>query len=399
MPEKNIVIAGGGFAGISALRRIKRHRDLLERKFKVILVDRKPFFEFLPMLPDVVGGWMSPDALRIDLKYFAGRAGAEFVKGRVENVDACNREITVEGEKIAYEYAILATGSKTNFYGNSNLRDFCFKLDNVDDAVRIRDLVLRRVLSGAPTHVLIAGGGYTGVEIATNLRFLLKGKGGEFRVSILEKAEDILMAIPEWIRMEVKRELEKLGIEIITGDSLKDYDGNNILLESGKKISDAVCIWTAGVKTSGYLAKLGFSAVRTRVVVDERLCPKDQRSEGVFIAGDSASFSVDLPERPLRMAIMFAMGQGKTAADNVLRGIKKKTPGKYRPVDLGYLIPMAHGKAFGTVMGIKARGLAGYLLHYFMCVYRSEWGNRKDVLKSLLSKSVKNREGGKNGKK
>ena len=90
------------------------------------------------------------------------------------------------------------------------------------------------------------------------------------------------------------------------------------------------------------------------------------------------------------MAVMFSLGQGKLAAKNILNSLKGKKLEKYKAVDLGYLIPVATGKAAGIIMGRRVNAKVGYFLHYLMCFYRAEWTNKFMMLKYWL-------RGGKSG--
>jgi NADH dehydrogenase len=397
MSRKNIVIAGGGFAGVSALRRFGKHKHLIGRDFDLILIDKKPYFEFLPMLPDVIGGWMTPELLRCGLADLAKRSGADFLNEKIQKLDPGNRIIKTDRREIDYEYAVLATGSETDFYGSTDLAGSCLKLDNVDDAIAIKNTILAKAESSPETNVFIIGGGYTGVEIATNADLLLKEGKYKYRICIVEKSDEILMMIPRWMRVSVKRELAKLGIEVTCGDSIKEYDGSEAVFGSDKRIGNAVCIWAAGVRTPRFMADPEFTKKRTRVVVDEDLSPRNAPYKNIFMAGDNACFTDGNSGKDLRMAVMFSMGEGKTAADNIAYNVRGKHLVGYAPVDLGYLVPMAHRKAPGMVLGIRVGGVLGYIMHYFMCAYRSVWRNKTGILKELVLKFMK--KGGTNGQK
>ena len=380
------MIAGGGFAGISALRRLKKHKRVLKRGFKLMLLDSKPYSEFLPMLPDVVGGWMRPELLRYDLASLAEKQGAEFIRTGITSLDSANRIIKTGAGDIPYEYAVLATGSMTNFYGSADLQNSCMKLDNIDDAELINRSILEKAGKAGELNIIVVGGGYTGIEIATNINYLLMDRNVEYRVCVIERADDILLMLPGWIRKGVKRELDRLRIHVMTSDALREYDGSKATLSSGKEFNNALCVWSAGVKTPEYIDGSEFNKQKGRIRVDEQLRPLDPPREGVFIAGDTADFSHGLYKKPLRMAVMFSMGQGKTAAENVVKSILKKPLVKYRPLDLGYLVPVASGKALGKVMGMSVKGFPGYFMHYFMCAYRSEWGNRTGIMSEFIKK-------------
>ncbi len=386
MSKKNIVIAGGGFAGLSALRRLSGFKKSSLTDFNLVLIDRKDAFEFLPMLPDVTGGWLDPEGLRSDLKKACNSQRCEFIKDEVTGIDIARRKITFSNSSLDYEYLLISSGSETNFFSSSNERPGVYKLDNVDDAIKIRKALLKRVEEAPPVNIVIVGGGYTGIEIATNINYLLGRRGANHRIFILERANDILTMVPGWIRDEVRKELMKLNIEIISGDSLKEYDGETVFLESGEKKEHAFCIWAAGVKTPSFVDKIEAEKERTRIKVTEELWMKNAQDKNVFVAGDASAFFDERAKNFLRMAVMFSIGQGKVAAANIGNTVLKKPLIKYRPIDLGYLIPMAHGKAPGVVMARRIHGSLGYLMHYFMCIYRSETINKMRVVRDLLKK-------------
>ncbi len=388
MSKTNIIIAGGGFAGVSALRYFFRYRHLLDKNFKLILIDRKEYSEFLPMLPDVIGGWLNPDVLRLDLRLLSGKLGCEFIKGDIELLNLEKKKINVSGRDIDFQYVVISSGSETNFYGNDKFGKMFYKLDNVEDAVKIKTALLEKVRAAQQINVVIIGGGYTGVEIATNVKFLLERQKIIHNIYVIEKAPDILTVVPDWLRNEVRQELERLKIECICQDAVKNYEGETLTLDSGRQIKDAFCIWTAGVKTGDFLKQPDLLSERTRIRVDNTLRPLNRIGKDVFFAGDTAFFTDKKIGGPLRMAVMFSIEEGKTAAQNIINNISKKILEEYKPVDLGYLIPIAQGKAPGLILGRKVHGFSGYLSHYFMCLYRSERRNKLRLLKSLAVKSL-----------
>jgi NADH dehydrogenase len=179
--------------------------------------------------------------------------------------------------------------------------------------------------------------------------------------------------------------LDRLGIKIITGDSLQKYKGEHAQLESGREIKNAFCIWSAGVKTSNFIQNLEAKKDKGRLLVDQNLNLKGKNEKRVFVAGDSAAFATQAG-KPLRMAIMFAIGQGKASARNIINNLQNKQGRAYQPVDLGYLIPLTYKKAPGVVIGAPVSPKLGYFLHYFMCFYRSEPEKKREVFDSFLTR-------------
>ncbi|MCX5678857.1 MAG: FAD-dependent oxidoreductase [Candidatus Omnitrophica bacterium] len=388
MQKKNIVIAGSGFAGTSAFRRLNRYRGtLVKYGYEIILIDEKDDFEFIPMLPDLIGGWLDPARLRSSNSELASQYGCSFIKGRIDALDPERKMVSIGVQNINYEYLIISTGSCTNFFNNQLVQASCRKVDTIADALNIKEELSAIASKKGEVDVVVIGGGYTGIESATNIRWLFRREGTvRCHVTMVEKAPDILMAVPEWMRKEAHKELEGLGVIMICGDSLKSYDGRTVNLESGRSIKADICLWTAGVKLSPYLDGLKAEKERTRIKVTPTLKIKEPKYDNIFVAGDTANFQDNDTALAIRMAVMFSMGQGKVAAENIVRSISNKRLIEYRAVDLGYLIPMAHGKATGIVLGRRVHGLLGYLLHYCMCIYRSEWKNMFGIVKDLTAK-------------
>lgn len=377
-----LVIAGGGFAGVSALKTLSKAPKSLKNKLEITLVDKKPYFEFLPMLPDVSGGWLKPDRIRRGLREICKTRGAAFLEKRIDRLDLEGNTVRADGQDIPYDHLILATGSRTNYYDDHEMREKCICVDSVADAVSARELVLEKAGQG-DINIIVVGGGYTGIELASNIDLLLKRNAKPNKIFIVERAREILATLPAWMRDEVKKELAGLGIEIICDDPVKSYDGSSLTLSSDRKIKDAVCVWAAGVKTPDFIDDLDIPKERSRILVDEYLKPAGSGINNVYAAGDTACFKGTGDDTILRMAVMFSLAQGKNAAGNILRQITGRPLTRYEPVDLGFLIPVASGKAPGKVLGANVHGSAGYLMHYFMCIYRSEPANRYAILKDL----------------
>jgi NADH:ubiquinone reductase (H+-translocating) len=381
--KKNIVIIGAGFAGIAAAKYLAKNKKKL-KGYKIYLIDKKKNYEFIPMLPDLIAGWLEPEAISLNLEKFSKIKGINFVCDSVKRIDLEKKKVAIKDREISYHYLVIAAGSKTNFFGNTELSLNCLKLDCADDALLIKKSLLEKS-KNKKLNLVVIGGGYTGLEIATNAHFLLSQKKRNFSLTVVEKSSDILKMVSPRITEEAKQELKRLGIKIVTNDSLINYKQNTVHLESGRKIPDSVCIWSAGTRSPDFIQDLDVKKEKGRVVVDQELISRDRKDKNVFVIGDSAVF-FDKSNTVLRMAIMFAIGQGKTAAENVINDIQDKPFTNYRPIDLGYLIPLTYKKAPGVVMGTCVGPRLGYFLHYYMCFSRSELNKKKKIFNSFLKR-------------
>ncbi len=360
----DILIVGGGFAGLRAAKILSKNRPKLNGR-RIILVDLKKTFDFLPILPDVVGGRIQRENACLDLADYLEKLGMNFEQAEVAKIDTETKEVFLKsGNVLTYEFLIISCGSLTDFYGMDELQRRALKLDTADDA-----MILANIVSTYPgKKILVIGGGYTGIEVAGNLALLLRRKKiKKYSINVIERGEDILGPLPEWIKDYCRVNLCSLRVNIHTACSLKEVNDNRVKLSNGMEFDDYLIVWAAGVLTPRFVQDLKFEKDRQgRLSVNDRLMFSDR----CFAVGDAASFKYK--GQTLRMAVQFSISEAAVAAKNILRIIAgQKKLLKYRPIDLGYLVPMANKKACGKILFFKARGVLGWFFHYVMCTYRS----------------------------
>lgn len=386
MAKKKIIIAGCGFAGSNALKRFGKLRKLWSRDFEVLVFDPKENLEFLPMLPDVLSGKVSPGAISYPIKELCRKYGCVFVRSAVTSIDTVSRKVCSGEGVLEYEYLLLSPGSQTNFYGNEKMEKACFKMDSVSDALSVRKEILSRSSSGREVRVLVIGGGYTGIETASACVSLLKKTGTRHKVMISEMSRDILPSLPEWIRVFARGELEKMSVEVFPEESLKDIISGKAIMASGREIDDVMPVWTAGVRTPMFLESFSSPKFRTRLNVDSKMCLETFSEGKIFASGDAAAFYPYPGGEPARMSVVSAINQGKAAAEGILRLAASRPASAYRHYDPGYVVPFYNGKAPGMSMGMKVPPVIGYFLHYFMCVYRAPFRGKIRIIRDIISK-------------
>ncbi|MDD5439124.1 MAG: FAD-dependent oxidoreductase [Candidatus Omnitrophica bacterium] len=353
-----VIIIGGGFGGLTALRKLAPFKRCVD----LTLVDKKTTSDFLPELPDRLGRGVRPEYLTCPLEATVKRYGQRFINEEVKGVDLEKRLVNTTGSSLAYDYLIIASGSETNFYGNGNIRGSACKLDDVADT----ETIYRKLKEKQYAQYIIAGGGYTGIEIASNMRLFLKKEKRHARIVIVERAPSILGPLPAWMRAYVSSNLAGLAIDIIVDSQIQKIEGDKVFLSGGRVFDGALVIWAAGVRTADFIQDLKVKKnPQGRVEVDEYL-RIDERS---FVVGDAAY--VRQGAIVVRMAVQFAIAQADSAAKNIIRAIHGKDPRKYTAIDMGYVIPMANNRSCGNVLGMNVRGWFATLLHFLMCLYRS----------------------------
>jgi len=235
-------------------------------------------------------------------------------------------------------------------------------LDDATDAANLMQLLKKSDFE----NFIVCGGGYTGIEVATNLRISLNKRKKAGVVKIVERQPSILGPLPQWMKDYVSENLRRLEIGVLTNSGIEGIDNRSIHIVGGKRFVNSLLIWAAGVKTAPFIQDLPVEKnPQGRIKVDGYL----RMNDSCFVAGDAANFSHK--NGYLRMAVQFSIMQGYSAARNIIRDIEGLSLREYRPQDLGYIIPMANNASCGTVLGADLKGRLPTMLHFLMCIFRS----------------------------
>jgi len=382
--SKRILILGGGFAGILAARKLRG------RGAEVRLIDRGPFSEFAPLLPDLLSGRVRGDCMRADLASVCRDAGAEFVWAEVLGIRPEKMAVETDAGEFSADAMILAIGCETNFFGSKEMENGCAGLKSVAEGRGIHRRAVKMLEGGGGTF-LVVGGGYTGFEIATHMAVLAHRVTGLpygrladlVRIEILELGEEPLAGIRPKAKEWAVAEVQRYGIRLRTRDTVEGFEPDGAArLKSGRTVPDALVVWTAGVTPGPALAAFERRVSRGRLEVDEHL--RVAGCERIFAAGDVAGPRPGGRERPLRMSVQFSRAGGACAARNALAALEGRPPRRFDPLDPGYLVPLATGKAAGVVMGLPVRGRLALGMHYGLCVFRTwRWADRLGILRDL----------------
>jgi len=375
---KKIVVIGAGFAGLAAASKLKNSK--LSKSLEVTLVSDKDDFTFLPMLPDCVGKRVKPEHLTFEARRLCQRYGFNFVKDKVTGVDLVKKTVSTTALALDYDYLVIASGSQTNFYGNRQIEEHSFKIDDAPDARLIRDIAAKNDRDA----YIISGAGYTGIEVATHLKVYFLKNNLNKRVIIVERAHSILAVLEQWMRDYCLDNLKSLGIEVCTDTAVTLAGERDVALSDGRIFDNALLIWAAGVRCADFIQNLTVPKnPQGRIIVDRYL----RLNDSCFAAGDSCYFKEG--DNFLRMAVQFAIMEGLSAAGNIIRSIQGRKLLSYRPVDLGFIIPMANYRSCGRILGMNMKGRIPTVMHYLMCIYRvygfkNKIGIINDLIRALF---------------
>ncbi|MGE4487928.1 MAG: NAD(P)/FAD-dependent oxidoreductase [Kiritimatiellales bacterium] len=359
MNSKTVII-GAGFAGRQACR-VLRGADQ-----DVILLDPRDRTVMLPALPDLAGGWVKENYLFQGLEKLLPK-NVRHVRKAVMQIDLRKKTLIADGEVTGFDTLLIASGSVTDFHGFEQHREKIYHLDSLESALRIRDDFSAYLKRADPPHVVMAGGGYTGLELAMSLFYRARAAEKKCRVTVVDPGQDILPFLPEKKRQRIKAFLEKLGVQFIFGRRVTGFDGKNVI--AGDQVFENVFFcWAAGSTFAALELKGNVERLRDgRLKVNPDLSLPNYPD--VFAAGDSAAFEEN--GQMLRKAINFAWYEGKCAGKNIVRRLRGEETKPFRPFDAGWVIPL-HGDSVGQLFSrLWIKGNPGLRLHYFMCGFRN----------------------------
>ncbi len=373
MNRPRVVIAGAGFAGITTARGLK-HAPV-----DVLLVDRNNYHLFTPLLYQVASALLDPGEVARPVRELIRPLGnAEFRMAEVTGVDLERRMVKTNRGEVPYDYLVLATGSQSDYFGNSSLARHALGLKGLDEGLALRNHVLSRVEAAqwigdpdrrrAALTFAIVGGGPTGVEMAGALSELIRHvlkkdypnlELGEVRVMLLEAADSLLGTFDPSLREAARRSLEKKGVEVTLKAKVAEVSDNSIRLAGGEEISANTVVWTAGVRASDVGALLGVELGRqSRVPVDPTL--QLPGHPVVFVIGDLAG-AVD-GGTPLPMLIPVAMQEGRRVAATIADMARNGGATAFVYKDPGTMATIGRNSAVAQLGRVRLTGFPGWVM-------------------------------------
>lgn len=367
-----VVIVGGGFAGINLAKALK-HAPV-----QVVLLDRNNYHLFQPLLYQVATAGLEPDSIAFPLRgIFKRQKNFHFRMAEVKSVNSADNILHTNIGDIKYQYLVIATGSNTNFFGNKVIEEHAIGMKSLIEAVQIRNYVLKQfeesLLMNDETAIrpklnfVMVGGGPTGVELAgafAELRkYILPKDYPELplhlmNIYLIEAGPKVLASMSEKSSQKTLEGLEFLGVKVLTGVAVKDYDGHTLTLSNGETIVTQSLLWSAGVK--GFPIKgipEDIILPNGRVIVDG--VNRMQGSSNIFVIGDIAQQVTDerFP-KGYPMVAQVAMQQGKQLGKNIANELKGKPLQPFKYIDLGSMATIGRNRAVAEFSGIR---LSGYI--------------------------------------
>ena len=397
--SKQIVVVGGGAGGLELVVKVakKLKRDANSR---VVLIDKNASHIWKPLLHEVATGSLDSHHDETSYRMLARKYGFDFKLGCVTRVDTQHQLVEiaaehddngdewVEAREISYDELVLSPGSLSNDFGTKGVGEHCVKLDSREQAERFHKLYLKQLhkVNSAKDDktvlsVVIVGGGATGVELAADLHNVagrLQDYGFEsfsqarLKVSVIEAGPTLLPRLPERIGASVKKELQSIGVDVLTSTKIESAESDALITSEDNRIHADVSVWAAGVRAPGFLGESGLPVDNLgRVKVNPDLTVEGFAT--ISAIGDCCSCPTDdggtVPPRA-----QSAHQMASVVAHNVLARHRRRKTRDFVYKDFGSLISLSRFSTVGNLMGNLMRGsvfVEGWLARmFYLSLYR-----------------------------
>jgi len=393
-----VIVLGGGFGGLSAVQRLKR------APVKVILIDRRNFHLFQPLMYQIATGSLSPGEIAAPLRGVLSRQkNTQVLLGEVSDIDPVAKKIQLlDGATFDYDSLIVATGSQTSYYGNDSWREWAPSLKSVEEATAIRHKILYAFerAERAATHeesrawltFVIVGAGATGLELAGALAEIANETlkhdfrhidPREARILLVEGGKRVLPSFPEDLSAKAEKLVTKLGVEVMKGVMVTSIDAYGVTFRSGDKTESLAAhtvLWAGGVETTTFGKKL---AQRTHAETDRsgRIKVNPDLTipnyPDIFIVGDLAN-ATDKDGKPMPGVAQVAIQGGAFAAKTIKARIENKKPDPaFHYFNKGDMAVIGRAAAVANIFGFHLSGFIAWFTWLFVhLIYIVEFQNR-----------------------
>jgi NADH dehydrogenase len=376
----NVVIAGGGFGGFYAARRLER--KLPQQSARVTLISDVNFLLFSPLLPGAAAGTLEPRHVVVPLREELDRTDIRL--GHVTGADPSRRELrytSVDGreETVRYDHLIVAIGSVSRVLPLPGLAEHAMGFKTISEAIAMRNRALFNLEIAESldepeqrrpylTFVFV-GAGYAGVEgiaemqdfVADVIERYPRARIDGTRWVLVEAEERIMPEIPPSLAEFTTSELRARGIEVLTSTRLNRVDEASVELSNGDTVPTRAVCWTAGVKPPAVSRELGLPLTpHGRIDCDEYT--RVRGFENVWAVGDAAAIPDPAQKRqkPSPPTAQHALRQGKVAADNVCAALGNGRMRKFKYKTLGVFVDFGRNKAVAVMMGVRLTGFPAW---------------------------------------
>ena len=381
-PTTRIVILGGGFAGTNVALRLEKlfRRDPC---VEITLIDTENFFTFTPLLPEVPSGSIQPKHIVFPLRALLRRTNVK--QAELQSIDLERREIIARhcGKcgryTVPFDQLVIALGSVSNFFGLPGVAEHALTIKSLADAAALHAHVIDKLehadLESDPARrrelltLIVAGGGFAGVETLAELNDFVRGAGRyypriqpeDIRVVLVHSGNRILPEVNESLSKYALQKLQASGVEVLLETRVQSCTERSVSLSNGETIPSHTFVWAAGVSPNPLLAELELPLHKNgRLAVDETL--QATGASRVWALGDSAAVPDVVTGRLCPPTAQFALRQGTLLANNLAAIIRGQSPQPFRHKSLGLLAGLGRHSAVAEICGLRFSGFIAWWL-------------------------------------
>jgi len=387
--KKRVVVIGGGFAGFSFIK------NLDDRYFQTILIDRNNYHQFLPLIYQVASTGLEAASICFPFRrLFNKKKDFYFRLTEVQRIDS-ERKVVVTGiGEIDYDYLLICAGSTTNFFGNRQMEQLAIPMKTVEDALYLRNRIIENLENATIANpkdwepyqnIVIVGGGATGVEVAGVLSEMRKyamrknyGELKDFTLNIHLVSSNILGSMSPKSSAIAQKTLERMGIHLVLGKKVTDYANDIVTLDDGSTIQSKTLIWVSGVKATT------IEGIPTECIGKggRILCDEQMRVKGltdIYAAGDIALTSEERYPNGHPQLAQVALQEAKLIARNMKAELQGKETKSFHYFNLGSMAAIGRNKAVADIGRISFGGLFAWGIWSFIHL-RSILGAKNKLL-------------------
>ena len=382
MEKKHFLILGGGFGGVTAAIELARRLP----SAAITLVDKNPYHIYHADLYELAGALFHEQGGSLKRRYlglgstvaipfediFGRYPNIEFHRAEVLSIDLPSSEVTLSTGKVTYGDVIIALGSETNFFGIPHLEERALEMKTASDALNI-NTALEELFGSRAKHeiisVVVAGGGFTGCELAAELAVSLKKaarKRGHpvenIALTIIEATGALLGAAGPWFSEKAKKRMEALGVKVLLESPIVDVGPAEVALKEKMSVPYHLLIWTAGVRASSIAKNIKGVEIQKNhcIAVNENMHLLPHHN--AFVIGDMAYCVAGRDGKPLPMTAQAAIYE----AHYIARHIADKLGGKkdledYHPKISRFVVPLGGKYALGDFGAFKMSGMLPWM--------------------------------------
>jgi NADH dehydrogenase len=376
--NKTIIIIGGGFGGLQLARKLRNSG------YRILLIDKQNHHQFQPLFYQVASSRLEPSTISFPFrKIFQRFSNLDYHLAEVLSINTDSNEIITSTGPFDYDYLVIASGCKTNYFGNKEIMKNCLSMKTTGEAIEIRNRILlgfeKYISVGEKEketllNIVIVGAGATGVELAgafAEMKRLILPKDyphndfSGLNIILLEGSAHTLNNMSDSSKNASMRYLKELGVTVMTEVFVTGYDGETVKLSNQQLIKSRNVIWAAGV-TGNLIEGINKASITksNRYIVDR--FNRIAGYKNVYAIGDIAYMETPLYDHGHPQVANVAINQGRNLAHNLLALKNGKPQKEYEYKDFGSMATIGKHRAVVDLPFMRFKGYFAWFVWMFL---------------------------------